>query len=195
MYTAASSQYKFKRDDIPCHTGQGLFNNEVMEAKIYKCLGHLFYPDADILIWIDANIKSNLSPDELVKKYLGFSELCVNRHFHRDCIYDEGNVLLNDPRFDKWTNLKPNLKSQLEHYRDFHPAHWGLWECNFFIRRTYSTVNKIFEQWWAEICRWQQRDQISFPYVLRQHKSNINFKELNFGNIRECSDFRYEFHY
>ena len=41
-------------------------------------------------------------------------------------------------------------------------------------------MNAFNEAWWAEICRWSYRDQVSFPYVLSKFPNlKISFVQLN----------------
>jgi hypothetical protein len=88
------------------------------------------------------------------------------------------------------------LAAQEKYYRDIgHPEHYGLWECCFIIRRVKSTVNAMFEDWFCEVCRWQQRDQISFPVVYNRHKDKVKLKTIDFSDIRQHPDFRYTNHY
>ena len=58
------------------------------------------------------------------------------------------------------------------------------------IRRNVPTVNQFNEAWWAEICRWGQRDQLSLPVVLARFPElrlkpielNIKYNDyLNYG--------------
>lgn len=195
MYTAASADYKFKRSDIKQFTGDNIFTNGIMEAKRYKVLGHQFYPTNDTIIWIDSNITLLSNIEQAIEQYLGNYDLVVFKHPHRNCIYKEFEVLKNDKRF-QIPYLQNQIVEQEKHYRKIgHPENYGLWECNFIIRRNTTAVNNLFNDWWAEICRWQWRDQVSFPVVLRRHLGKIKFNSFDGWDIRKRSDFLYKWHY
>lgn len=194
-YTAASNNYKYKRSDIKCFNDCGIFTNEVMEAKRYKVLGHLFYPDHDILVWSDANISLNISIDDAIKKYLGDNDLMVFPHPKRNCLYKEIEVIRKTQRLQN-PYLQQQINRQEKQYRkQGHPSNFGLWECNFIIRRNTKYVNAIFDAWWAEICRWQWRDQVSFPIAVNKFRGKIKFTSPNCGDIRLNKDFTYLNHY
>ena len=192
-YTAASKSYRFPRTDIKCFHDDGIFQREVMEAKRYKILGHHFL-DEDILIWTDANITMKISNQEAIKKFLGDSDLMIFKHPKRNCIYKEFAELRKCKRLnDEW--LQKNLKEQELYYRKKGmPTEFGLWECNFIIRRNTPIINNLFNDWWAEICRWQWRDQVSLPYLLWKNK-HIKFKSFDGNDIRNRNEFEYKWHY
>ena len=76
VYTAiVGGPYKLEaRHDVPCFTDAGLFRHSVLEAKRYKVLGHLFFPD-EFTIWVDGNIKLARDPEAIVAEYLGSADL------------------------------------------------------------------------------------------------------------------------
>lgn len=187
IYTAITGGKDSPRDDITCFTGQGKFIKPVMEAKIYKVLSHQFI-DAEYSIWVDGNIKLLIPPEQLIKAWLSDKyDIAVWKHFLRDCIYDEQEEL-----DIWWPELHDETFAQVEHYRkQGHPEHWGLGECNVIVRRHNKEVERFNEAWWSEICRWSQRDQLSFPYVARKLNTKVNFIK---GNPRQHPYFLYENH-
>ncbi len=181
----------FKRTDIPCFGPEGGLLSPVYEARRSKMLGHLYFPDSGILIWMDANIKLRISESEAVKRYLGDADLAVFKHPARDCLYEEIKILRTDRRFrsDPW--LMRLLEEQEKHYRSLgFPEKAGLWETNLILRRNIPRVNELFESWWAELCRWQFRDQVSFSHVLKNHPG-VRFKEIIGEDIRTNPRFEY----
>lgn len=196
LYTAiCGCKYPIQqRKDIICFRDEGIFKNPIMEAKRYKLLPHLFF-DEKITIWIDANIQMLITPEDAVKRFLGKADMAIFAHPHRDCFYDEFTALRkNEGRF-KIPWLQEQLKQQEDKYRsELFPAHYGLWECNFIIRRNNPKVNNLMNAWWAEICRWQWRDQVSFPYILRKHGEGIVFNTILGPDIRCNPSFKYTYH-
>jgi len=159
-----------------------IFKEARRNAKIHKVLPHLFV-DTDVSIWIDGNISLDVTPEELVSKWLADKDVATWKHFGRDCLYEEGNECIG-LGYDK----PETINEQLERYRNNdYPINNGLSECNVIIRRHTDEVARLNEQWWAEICRGSVRDQISFPYVFRDI-SRID------GNPRDNKDFKYKPH-
>jgi len=197
QYTAISKNYKINRksdSNTIVNHGTGIFSNEVMDAKIFKILGHKFYPKSEILIWHDANIFPKISPDNLVAKYLGYSDVCFVKHPYRDCIYKEFNAIRESVRL-KDIHKKSEIQEYYYKHIVNHPVNNGLFECNFFIRRNSPDINAMFESWWAEICRWTYRDQVSLPVILNNTIFDFNLKIIDLHDIRCNSDFEYINHY
>lgn len=161
-----------------------------MEAKRYKVLSHLFFAD-DVTIWTDANVWLN-NPQEAVDTFLGDADMALFSHSYRETVWQEFDTLKVQKRFQiPW--LQKQLAAQEAAYRtDGLPDGTGLFENNFLIRRNNERVNRLMNEWWSEICRWQWRDQVSLPYVL--WRSDVKVAAHRF-NIREHPMFRYESQY
>jgi hypothetical protein len=189
IYTAICGEYPLKRKELICFGENGVFKKPVMEAKIYKVLPHLYF-DKDITVWIDGNIYNKIDKNYLVDRFLGNSDIGIFKHPFRETVWQEFQVLKEDKRFaDKW--LQKRLKEQKEYYiKEGLPKNTPLFECNFIIRRNNEKVNRLMEAWWAEICRWQWRDQVSFPYVLWKYGKEIDIK-IEKGNIRKNKFFKH----
>lgn len=172
------------RSDVRCFSGEGVFARQVMEAKRYKILPHLFFPQRDVTIWIDGNVW--LKQD--VADLLGEHDLVIFRHPFRATVWQEFATLKSDPRF-----AIPFLQNQMaaqekEYRREGLPGDAPLFECNFMIRRNVERVNRMMDAWWAQVCRWQWRDQVSFPYVLWKHGVGVRVNAI-VGNIRTHPSF------
>ncbi len=71
VYTAITGGYEPDRNDITvCNFGYQ-FGSERLNAKIYKCLPHLFFTEA-ITIWLDGNIRfaSDIDLEKFVEDFL-----------------------------------------------------------------------------------------------------------------------------
>ncbi len=160
-----------------------IFKESRRNAKIHKVLPHLFI-DTDVSIWLDANISLNITPEEMVKKWLTNKGISTWEHFARDCWREEARCLEN-PGWDK----QGLVREQIERYDKIGvPTKTGLSECNVIVRRHTNKIARLNEQWWAEICRHSGRDQISFPYVFNNNVHRV------VGNPRTHEDFNYEQH-
>lgn len=142
------------------------FKDPVMNAKIHKVLPHKYF-DTPWTIWIDGTVQLKDSPKELVEK-LGHKPIVAFRHIGRDCIYDEAEacklIRRGDPK---------EINEQVKLYaKDGHQKHAGMVECGFLIRENTLRINEKMEAWWADICRYSVRDQLSFPVA-------VGFDEVN----------------
>lgn len=158
VYSAVDGNYP-PHPEVQTYTGYKQFNDPNRNAKIYKILPHLFLPEHDWSIWIDSTITLLKPPESLVRLVKG--EVGVFHHWERNCLYDEAVACqtLDDPNI---------INLQMERYRSKgFPAHAGLAMCGIIIRKNTDKVNRLNEQWWAEICRGSRRDQLSFPYVFK----------------------------
>ena len=190
VYTAIAGDYPIKRTDVQCFVAEGVFQRPVMEAKRYKILPHLFMDD-DVTIWVDGNISLRCEPQQLVDEFLGDADMALFHSPYRKTVWDEFAALKVDRRF-AIPYLQRQLDAQCLAYsqaglpRDATP-----FECNFLIRRNNARVNRLMEAWWAQICRWQWRDQVSFPYALWKHGSDVEVKVAKNVNVRQHPLFAY----
>ena len=189
IYTSIVGDRDHKRDDVLCFKGEDRFDRPVMEAKIYKVLPHKFFDD-DITIWVDGNVSLNIPPEQLVEEFLGEADVACFRHPFRKEIWEEFRTLKSDERF-KYDWLQDKLMEQEAHYMGMDLPEMGLYECNMLIRRNSKKVNDAMNDWWAEICRWQWRDQVSFPYIVWKHKLDVSTID---GDIREHKYFNHYEH-
>lgn len=181
VYTATAGDHA-KRQDVACFYGDGSFQRPVMEAKRYKVLPHLFFDHA-VTIWVDGNIWLRADAQEIAYTLLGDQDIAVFRHPYRTTVWDEFTTLKADPRF-AIPYLQLQLNAQRAAYRaEGLPADAPLYECSILIRRNNERVNRMMEAWWAQICRWQWRDQVSFPYVLWKYGGEVNVHPV-IGNAR-----------
>lgn len=175
------------RKDVLCFGGENVFQQPVMEAKRYKILPHLFLKDA-VTIWIDGNIWLQQDTITIVDELLGDADIALFRHPYRANVWEEFAALKEQERFQiPW--LQKQLAAQERAYRaEGLPADTPAYECNFMVRRNNERVNRLMESWWAQICRWQWRDQVSLPYAL--WKSDVKLAS-HAANVREHPWFKH----
>lgn len=188
-YTASAGDYRARLEGH-CFGDQGVFKRPVMEAKRYKILPHLFFPREDVTVWVDSNIRLRADVATVVDALLGDADVATFRHPYRANVYEEFAALKRDRRF-----AIPYLQSQMEEQRQAYldeglPADVGLYECNVLIRRNNARVARLMDAWWSQICRWQWRDQVSFPYVLWKYGEGVALRAVT-PNAREHSLFDY----
>lgn len=182
-YTSIVNNKDRLRDDIKVFS-EPRFSNPVLSAKIYKILAHKFL-DCDISIWVDGNIFPLVPAEQLVLEWLGDADIAVFEHNHHWTIYQEVDIIRKVFKSRPW--IYEEAKEQIKNYPDL-----PLSMCGMIIRRHTPLVAHFNEAWWSEICRWGQRDQLSFPVVLKQFPElKVNYIK---GNIKNHPYLRYEPH-
>ncbi len=150
-YTAICSDYDQPRTDVKVFSQYNKFKDPRLNAKIYKCLPHLFMPDEDWWIWIDGNLTLKCSEQDLIK-LAGDSEVTVFENPYRKTVGEEMEEIkrlgLDDPKIVDAQTYNKNAK---------------LGACFLIIRKNTPEVRRSNEKWWVEICAGSVRDQISFP--------------------------------
>jgi len=140
-----------------------------LRAKRYKILS----PQRELLeydytLWVDGN--SQILTPRFVEEAIGCigeDDIALHAHPQRDCIYEEAHAsILTVP--EKYAHLP--ILEQVEHYREQgHPEHWGLWACGSIARRRSTRLDVAMLDWMSENITWTIQDQLSFPYVMRNH--------------------------
>jgi len=177
IYTAITDNYDKSRNDILVFGEYDKFRASQRNYLIYKTLAHKFL-DCDISVWIDGNLYLKATPEKLVEEWLGDFDMVIPKHPFRDCVYEEGMANIERIKHEKIGTEE--ILEQLKHYKEIgFPEHYGkLADTSFIIRRHNKIVEKFNEAWWAEICRYSYRDQVSFQYVLSKFpKLKVNFIE------------------
>lgn len=163
-----------------------MFKLPVMNAKIYKVLAHKYF-SSPITVYLDNNIALNVNSSILCDQWLKDADMALFKHPWRDCIYNERE----HARERLLPQFRPLLDEQVMRYRsEGFPPNFGLVECGMIIRRNNAITTEFNERWWAEICRYTNRDQISFPYILWKMKNRIKVLVID-GNVRQHPYFKY----
>lgn len=190
-YTSIQGEKDKLRDDILVFSEFSKFKSPVYNAKIPKILAHKFL-DCDISIWVDGNIFLLNEPEFYVKEWLRDADMAIFVHNHAFTIYKEDRYL--ESMFKNRTPwVQDEVKEQLDYYRSIGiPEDTKMYMGGFIIRRHNLKVAQFNEAWWAEVCRWSQRDQLSLPVILMQFPDlKVNFIG---GNIKKHHRLRYENH-
>jgi hypothetical protein len=146
-------------------------------AKLYKVLSTILFPDYKYIIWIDSNHQLIKDPIDIIKEY-GESDLYLIPHPIRDCAYDEMTIVSG------YLDSIDNITQQRAYYESKgFPKHNGLYMCGNFIRKNTPKMT-IFElKWWEQICKFSSRDQCSFTYCLWDmeinNQTSIKINALN----------------
>ena len=134
-------------------------------------LPHLFMPDYDYYIWMDAVHKLLKHPKDIIENYLAddFDLGLFDHPSDRYCAYLEGQQVVNygidNPKY---------IANQLQLYTDQGLPHkYCLYEMACFVRKNNPATQKFGFMWWEQVCRFSSRDQIALPYVLWRMQEEI----------------------
>lgn len=189
-YTAITNNKDTRSDGVKILSEYGKFKNPAMNAKIYKILPHKFF-DYDISIWMDGNITMIKPKEQIVEELLGDADIGLFKHYKSKGV--EWELHWIKYKFNRRSPVYLEAAKQVEHYlKNGMTAQTQLYMGGVIIRRNASDVNQFNEAWWAEICRWGQRDQLSLPVVLAKFP-NLKLKMIEL-NIKHNDYFNYGEH-
>lgn len=157
-YTASFGALDPPRTDVLSIPDPGLFHDPRRNARMVKLLSHL-YVQADVSVWIDANVELRVDPAELVDMLEDRPVGCF-AHWDRDDILEEADAVIAQGK-----DTADRVKPQVNHYLGFGAVARRLGMTFLLVRRHTPEVMRANERWWAHLCRWSVRDQIAFPVV------------------------------
>nr|WP_247875349.1 glycosyltransferase domain-containing protein [Ochrobactrum sp. Marseille-Q0166] len=142
-------------------------------ARFVKTHPHYFFPDYDVVVWVDANVvplKGILPYVEIVVE--SGADIGVIRHPVRSGYIEEANECKRIGSDDIEI-----LDQQVELYQNIGVKNENLVETNILISRPLRrNVQKFFDHWWSEINTRSIRDQISLRYAIM--KSGVKEIEI-----------------
>ena len=188
VYTCISGDYDNLREpkvidpdfDYICFTDQNIHSNvwsirpipeslseysQVKRQRAMKTMPHLFLPEYELSVWVDANVEIRGS----INDYIAENEISqengfffVGKHPDRDCIYDEVQACVKYKK-DIYENMEPQVESYRE---EGFPEHFGLPQTTILFRyHNLADCKRLCEAWFDEIKKYSHRDQLSFTYV------------------------------
>lgn len=181
----------WKTQAMPCRTGSNASDN-----RFVKMHPHRLFPDHDVSIYVDGNIKVIGDIVLLIHTALARRDIALYEHPFRDCIYAEAEECAAIGHDWYW-----RIAKQMRRYRKAgFPAHSGLFEGNVIIRRHHSlSVRSLMDAWWTIYSQGVRRDQLSLPYlswklatpIVNLGKSDHRFSKKHFsmtiGHTRKIS--------
>jgi len=167
-YSAKDTEIKY---DYPVTVFKDVydkFTDPRRNSRIHKILIHK-YSNADVTIWMDANMQLIISPEEFIEKYLGDYDMAMFKH-SRNCLYDEAEEVIK-LRLDS----KEIILEQVKYYQDSgFPKNKGLAQGGIIIRRNNKKTIDFNEAWWADYCRFSRRDQLSIMPAIDKVGLRVN---------------------
>jgi hypothetical protein len=144
------------------------------EAKTYKILSSLMFPQYEYIIWEDGNHQLKKDPQLIIDEYGDDVDVFLFKHPDRKCLYQEMTACA------QWNlDIHDNLQNQFTLYKSLRmPDRYGLYEMCTFIVKTTHAVKELQLMWWEQITKFSSRDQISFPFCLWRMEKKLKIKKL-----------------
>lgn len=130
-------------------------------TRLVKLKPHDFLGDYDYSVFVDGSIDVTGDIRALLAEH-DYPAMLAFPHSARSCAYEEGKLCI-----DKGKGDPASILNQLAHYSDqgFPKGH-GLIESGVMIRRHADPlIQRIMNEWWAQLSTFSERDQISFPFA------------------------------
>lgn len=189
VYTSIVGDVDEDRDDCLVFKGDEKFTCPKMQSNLYFSMPHKFI-DSFYSIRLSGFVYLKKPKDVIVRELLGDADMAVFKHYKRNCIYDEAEMLIKMINHKDTKNVKDRFDSEevirnvVERYKkEGYPENNGLCELGFLVRRNTEDVKKFNEAWFAELCTGSKREQMSFNYILSKFPNiKVNFIE---GTIYE----------
>ncbi len=172
IYTALFGEKDEPRTDIKMFTAYDRFKDPLMNAKIYKVLFHKFIED-EYSIWVDANVHLK-HEEEWYYDLLEDKGIAVATHPATKNFIEEADLCKRVGR-----GVPEEIDEQVQHYKNHAFNNEKQPQCCMLIRRNTPKMRELCEAWWAEICRYSYRDQISFPYIFGDYAKYLPNKNHN----------------
>jgi len=131
-----------------------------MAARQVKTQPHIYHPDSDYWLWIDASMEIKVDPNILVKNYLSRFDVCAMPHPERSNWWEEGEAVLQ-MQMDKKENIQRGINKYIS--EGLPPTQ--LWETGCLLRKNTPKVVEFNNIWWNEIKENSIRDQLSVHYA------------------------------
>jgi hypothetical protein len=195
LYTAITTGYDNPRTDIECfgEKDYSRFKEGVFNVKAWKIIPHLLLwkRNVDVYFWVDGTVKTTKPAQYYIDTYLKNADMALFRHPVRSRVIEEINTIKEIPIYANIVR-SGKMDDQYAYYQNQRLNDDCLYECIVMIKRNNAAVNLVMEKWWSHITAWQQRDQVSFPMVLKWFPGlTINYIT---GDVRHHQDFTFQDH-
>lgn len=143
-------------------------------AKTYKILSALMFPQYEYIIWEDGNHQLKMDPQLIIDEYGADSDILLFKHPDRKCTYEEMQAVSH------WQlDNRELVEAQFRYYKSLGvPEKLGLYEMSTFIVKTSDATKEFQLMWWEQINKFSSRDQISLPFCLWKMGNRLKRKKL-----------------
>jgi hypothetical protein len=163
---------------IICDPGMG---SPTLNNRRLKILPFDELSDYDASLYVDANTLFLGDPMLLCQRWLEGSSFAAWSHPERDDLYSECEAVLASCRHEPSAVIELYRKLKEESY----PPHDGLVEASFLWRvHDREEVKEFCQKWWATLQAFPKRDQLCFPYAIRETGISFDVFPRKLGTAR-----------
>jgi hypothetical protein len=143
-------------------------------AKTYKILSAIMFPQYEYIIWEDGNHQLKMDPQLIIDEYGDDNDILLFKHPDRKCTYEEMQAVA------QWQlDNRELVELQFRYYKSLGvPEKLGLYEMSTFIVKTTNATKEFQLMWWEQISKFSSRDQISLPFCLWKMGNKLKRKRL-----------------
>ena len=131
------------------------------ECRQYKCVPHVWFPDAEYSLWTDACRIPVADPSDWVPSVLNGADVAMYSHPWDSNVAAHAVDLIAGGHDDEGI-----LAKQADRYIAEGMPDTGLWAGGTILRRHTDAVGRFGGRWLAEVQTGSKRDQMSIPYAL-----------------------------
>ncbi|HST27150.1 MAG TPA: glycosyltransferase domain-containing protein [Rudaea sp.] len=177
-----SWQDVWARRDLPWRHADPVRRSRYVKHHPHEC-----FPDHEWSIWIDANVRLQCLPQELVPADEKWN-MATWRHPVRDCAYAEAKECIAGKRDEAAI-----IESQMSRYRlAGYPERAGLTETCVMVRRHHDrALTRFAQSWWRELADGSRRDQLSFGFASRGADLGLTYLGPPGSDVRRDARFGY----
>ncbi len=145
--------------------------------RMYKWLPHLYLTESNYSLYIDSNIRIKKNVYNLINLINENDKIFVPKHFSRNCVYEELNILIFQKKVDYDKAIEQYNYYKLQSF----PSNLGLTENNIILRDHHDNkVIDLMNSCWVDLLRFTSRDQLCLAF--NSWKLNVSIKELKFSS-------------
>jgi hypothetical protein len=140
--------------------------NARMTARWHKLHPHLLFPNHDVSLYIDGNVRLNAPVSALIDQMSAAAPIALFRHAERDCTYAEAEIVKRYRLDDSAI-----VNAQMAYYRALgYPTRRGLHVSSVQIRQHNDPrLAALLDDWWQQVKIFSHRDQLSLDFMLMRH--------------------------
>ncbi len=158
-----------------------VFDSDILSNRYHKFFPQKLFPNADISIYMDANIAIVSDIGDLIEEFINSNKaIALFQHRDRSTLEEEAAECLKMGKFDQEDAAK--YKEQLERmYTAGMPKNVPLADNGIIFRRhDHPLLEAAMESWWKEFCEFTKRDQLCLPFVVWKNQLPIHLWNWSF---------------
>lgn len=137
-------------------------------------------PAGTKMIWLDSRVNITADVAQRVFAALDDSDLCLFRHYERDCVYDEVLAVLGAGR-----SSSAHCEEYARYLRELgFPRNGGLFETGVMAFRAGPEVAELFRRVFGLCYRYVPRDQLALPVALAASSLKVHVYEGGVTHLR-----------